>query len=166
MVQFRRDLRLCFNFAEVKQSNTSNLKFYVKSKYQPSHGFFEIENVINSFERRVLLERNIIHVRHTPSTNLNAIQSQTLNHIRSQTSIDIIILNASTPSISVWQNLSWHISRKRLQNTYDDSCQFILSCIHNDETDDDLKINRLTVAYSHPKKSLWHSIPFNPCRKR
>ena len=43
------------------------------------------------------------------------------------------------------------ISRKRLRDIYDGTCQSTLSCIHNDETDGDLKIDRLTIAYSRPK---------------
>ena len=43
------------------------------------------------------------------------------------------------------------ISRKRLRDIYDATCQSSLSCIHNDETDGDLKIDRLTIAYSRPK---------------
>ena len=43
------------------------------------------------------------------------------------------------------------ISRKRLRDIYDATCQSTLSCIHNDETDSDMKIDRLTIAYSRPK---------------
>jgi len=92
MVRFRQDLRLRFYFPEVEQSDKCDHKIYVRSKYQPSPGYFELKDVIDSFEQRVLIERNLIHARHTPSTNLTAIQSQILNHLQSQSSIDIIIL--------------------------------------------------------------------------
>ena len=57
-------------------------------------------------------------------------------------------------SSPLFLHLPYHpkdISRKRLRDIYDATCQSSLSCIHNDETDGDLKIDRLTIAYSRPK---------------
>lgn len=42
------------------------------------------------------------------------------------------------------------ISRQKIRNIYEDECAPTLQCLHNDETDGNMRITNFTIAYSRP----------------
>ena len=66
-------------------------------------------------------------------------------------------INKKSTSTSHQNRLFFHlpyhprdISCQKIRNIYDDTCQPTLQCLHNDETDGTMHINKFIIAYSRP----------------